>query len=106
MDIQDKTMMKLLKSVKCDDERTRKLKATIHQNYETSKQFSTTAPRPVVSLPVASNFNKVMTMDLKEVRVDTCRYILNMIDTFTRFTVAVFIQDKKASTIVHNVMLH
>ena len=45
-------------------------------------------------------------MDLKEVRVDKYRYILYMIDVFTRFTVVVFIRDKKASTIVHNVMIH
>ena len=55
---------------------------------------------------MASNFNEVMTMDLKEVRVDKYRYIIYMIDTFTTFTVAAFIRDKKASTIVHNVMLH
>ena len=47
-----------------------------------------------------------MTMDLKEVRVDKYGYILYMIDAFTRFTVAVLIRDKKASTKVHNVMLH
>ncbi len=32
------------------------------------------------------------------------RYILHMIDTFTRMTVSVFIKDKKPETIVHNLM--
>ena len=88
-------MLSLLKKVKCSDKETRKMVATIHENCATCKQFTPTPPRPVVSLPVASEFGEVLTMDLKEVKVQNYRYILHMIDAFTRFTVSVFIRDKK-----------
>ena len=72
----------------------------------TCKKFSPTLPRPVVSLPAAMEFNQVLTMDLKEVKVLNYRYILHMIDGFTRLGVSVFINNKKPETIVSNLMKH
>ena len=69
--------------------------------------FTTTPPRPVVSLPAASEFSQVLTLDLKEIRVQDYKYIFHMIDAFTRFTVSVFIKNKKAETILlHMLMKH
>jgi hypothetical protein len=102
----EEVMLGLLKKVKCDDKETKEVVTKIHERCKTCKQFSPTPPRPVVSLPAASEFGEVLTMDLKEVKVHRFRYILHMIDAFTRFTVSVFINDKKAETIVHHVMLH
>ena len=70
----------------------------------TCKKFSPTPPRPVVSLPPACEFQEILTMDLKEVKVGSFNYILHMIDALTRFTCSVFIEDKKADTIIHHVM--
>ena len=100
------TMFKLLKSVNCDDKVTRKMVATIQDKCQTCKKFTTTPPRPVVSLPPACEFNEVLTVDLKDAKVRQYRYILYMIDGFTRQTVGVFIKDKKPATVVHNLMLH
>ena len=60
--------------------------------------------RPKVSLLAVSEFNKVVTMDLKEVQVQKFKYILHIIDAYTRMSVGVFIKDKKPETIMHNVM--
>ena len=78
--------------------------ASIHESCATCKRFSPTPPRPVVSLPQASDFGEVLTLDLKEVKVGQFRYIFHMIDGFTRFTVSVFLRDKKPETIIHNMM--
>ena len=78
--------------------------ATIHNRCLTCKKFSPTPPRPVVSLPPASEFQEVLTLDLKEVKAEQHRYILHMIDAYTRYTCSVFIRNKKPDTIVHQVM--
>ena len=85
---------------------TKKAIEKIHQRCMTCKKFSPTPPRPVVSLPAATEFNQVLTMDLKEVKVLNYQYILHMIDRFTRLGVSVFIHNKKPETIVHNLMKH
>ena len=102
----EEVMLGLLKKVKCEDKETKKVVTKIHERCLTCKRFSQTPPRPVVSLPAASEFGEVLTMDLKEVKVHRFRYIFHMIDAFTRFTVSVFINDKKPETIVHHSMLH
>ena len=102
----EEVMISLLKKVKRDDEETRKVLTTVHEKCATCKRFSPTPPRPVVSLPAAAEFGEVLTMDLKQVKVHRYCYILHMIDAFTRFTVSVFIRDKKPETIIHHIMLH
>ena len=66
---------KVLKSVKCDDAAMKELVAMIHSKCVTCKKFLSTPPRPVVSLPAASDFNEVMTKDLKEVKVGNFKYV-------------------------------
>ena len=72
----------------------------------TCKKFSPTPPRPVVSLPATTEFNQLLTMVLKELKDLNYRYILHMIDGFTRLGVSVFINNKKPETIVSNLMKH
>ena len=100
------TMVKLLKNVNCDDKMTRTMVAEINDKCQICKRFTTTPPRPVVSLPPACEFNEVLTVDLKDAKVQQFKFILYMIDGFTRQTVGVFIKDKKPATVVHNLMLH
>ena len=99
-------MLNLLQKVNCNDKETKKLVETIYGKCNTCKLFTTTPPRPVVSLPAASEFSQVLTLDLKEIKVQNYKFILHMIDGFTRFAVSVFIRDKKPETILHNVMRH
>ena len=76
----------------------------IHNECMNCKEFSPTPPKPVVSLPPACEFQEVLTMDLKEVKVGSFYYILHMIDAFTRFTCSVFMKEKKADTVIHHLM--
>ena len=49
--------------------------ASIHESCATCKRFSPTPPRPVVSLPKASDFGEVIKLDLKEVKVGQFRIV-------------------------------
>ena len=68
-------MVGLLRKVNCADEEARKMVASINQSCATYKRFSPTPPRPVVSLPQASDFGEVLTLDLKEVKVGQFREV-------------------------------
>ena len=65
-------------------------------------------PKPKVALPKASNHNHVVSADLKENTryPQSPPYILYLVDCFSRFKVAVFIPDKKSSTITEAIMLN
>ena len=101
----EETELDLLRKVNCEDAEAKEMLATLHNRCLTCKKFSPTPPRPVVSLPPASEFQEVLTLDLKEVKAEQNRYILHMIDAYTRYTCSVFIRNKKPDTIVHQVML-
>lgn len=100
----EETMTGLLKNVKCYDKRTKEMLAMIHKQCKTCPMFSKTPPKPVVSLPIACEFNEVLTMDLKEVKVQQYKYILHLIDGFTRMTMSFFMEDKEADTVIHHFM--
>ena len=70
-----------------------------------------TAEECLVALPedpeermATSDFGKVLTMDLKEVKGGPYRNIFHMIDGFTRYNASVFLTSKKPETIVDNMM--
>ena len=69
------------------------------------KQYATTAPRPVVGMPVASLFNEVVSMDLKLWPSGAkTRWILHMIDMYSRYTQSVFIERKRTTDVIDAVM--
>ena len=70
---------------------------------ETCKEYARIPPRPVVALPMASRFNQKVAMDLKQWED---RWILHLIDMFTRLTVSVFVQRKKPDEIINKIMTH
>ena len=74
----------------------------LYYNCETCKRFHKTPATPVVCLPLASDFNDVVVMDLKSWKNGF--YILYLIDLFSRFTKAEFIKDKLPSTIIDKVI--
>ena len=67
------------------------------------KQFQKTPSRPVVCLRPASYFREVLTVDLKQWGK---RYIMYMIDAFTRFTQSCILDRKLPHLIVHNLLIH
>ena len=73
----------------------------IGKNCELCQRYAKTPPRPVVSLPMASHFNEKVTMDLKQWNQ---RWILHIIDMWSRYTVSVFIDRKKSSNVLNALM--
>ena len=65
----------------------------IYEQCEVCKLYKRTPPRPVVAMSMASKFNEKVCMDLKKWKN---RWILHMIDMWSRFSVSVFI-DKKTT---------
>ena len=76
----------------------------IHAECDICKLFKKTPPRPVVSLPIASEFGQILTMDLKEYKLPGVKYILHMIDAFTRFSVSTFLPRKLTSLVVEKIL--
>ena len=65
------------------------------------QKFKTSIARPFVTLPKATSFNEVVTLDLKEYGP---KYVLWIIDSFSRFMVGKLINNKKADTIMQAIM--
>ena len=61
------------------------------------QKFSKSVARPKLALPKSHSFNEVVTLDLKEFGN---KYILWMIDLFTRFNQGKLISNKRADTII------
>ena len=73
----------------------------INEKCEICKVHSRTPSNSVVSLPMASTFNEKVCMDLKKWGN---RWILHMIDMWSRFSVSVFVDRKKPSDIIDKIM--
>ena len=65
------------------------------------QKFQRSVARPRVTLPKASSFNEVVTLDLKEFG---SKYVLWMIDSFSRFIVGKLLSNKKVDTIIQAIM--
>ena len=61
------------------------------------QKFSKSIARPRVTLPKATSFNEVVTLDLKEFG---SKYVLWMIDSFSRFMQGRLLSNMKADTII------
>ena len=62
------------------------------------QKFEKSVVRPRVTLPRATSFNEVVTLDLKEFGL---KYVLWMVDMFTRFIRGKLIPNKKADTVIN-----
>lgn len=69
----------------------------VTNNCDVCKVFKKPPPRPIVGLPMASEFQEVVAMDLKMYKG---RQILHLVDLCTRLSAATFIADKKRDTII------
>ena len=67
------------------------------------QKFKMTVARIRVTLPKASPFNEVVTLDLKEFGI---KHLLWMIDRFSRFMVGKLLTNKKAEMIINALMDH
>ena len=70
-------------------------------------QFGRSAPKPCASLPLASDWNSTLALDLHQMtELGSSVWYLHIIDLFTRFTAAVFIANKKPETIIAGLLSH
>ena len=74
----------------------------VTENCEICKRYKKAPARPVVSLPLASEFNEVVAVDLKEWKPNV--YFLHMIDLATRFSLASVIRRKTPEVIADKIM--
>ena len=65
------------------------------------QKFAKSVSRPKVTLPKASLFHEIVTMDLKSFG---SKYVILIIDSFNRFVEGKVIQNKRVNTIVNAVM--
>ena len=76
-----------------------KMIVKISNDCHVCKKFKKAPPRPIVSVPLANNFNEVIAIDLK------CygkQFFLVIVDVFTKYCAAALISDKKPDTIIAN----
>ena len=74
----------------------------IENNCVLCKQFTRTPPRPVVGLPMARKFNQVVAMDLKH--WEGGKWILYLIDMWSRYTQSAFINRKRSTDVIDQIM--
>ncbi len=94
-------LVNFLKDAGIWDKKYREELEKIYENCSICKQFAKTPPRPVVALPMAKRFNEVVSMDLKKWNE---RWILHLIDLWSRYTQSVFIKRKKPSSVIDAIM--
>ena len=70
----------------------------ISSKCDVCKMYKKTPLRPVVGLPLASEFNHTVAMDL--ITIQQGVWILHLVDVFSRYSVACVRRSKKPSTII------
>ena len=75
----------------------------IEEKCELCKIYAKTPSIPIVSMPMATKFNEKVASDLKQWK---SRGILHIIDMWSRYTLSIFIDRKKPSNVIDNLMTH
>ena len=65
--------------------------------------YAKTPSTPTVGVPMATKFNEKVAMDLKQWNSG---WILHIIDMWSRYTLSIFIDRKKPSNVIDNLMTH
>ena len=74
---------------------------------DTCLRYNKARSRPIVSLPLASDVNDCLAMDLKFLTIDDKKFIiLHMIDVFSRFSAATLVKSKDKQVIADGVLKH
>lgn len=74
----------------------------VTDNCDVCKRYKKTPARPVVSLPLATEFNEVVAVDLKEWKPNV--YFLHLVDVATRFSLAAVVKKKTPEVITEKIM--
>ena len=94
-------LRKLVTSAGEGSEKLLKSLDAVAENCETCKRFKRAPPRPVVAIPMGEKFMDVVAMDLKHWRDNV--WVLHLIDSFTRFSGGVIINNKRPDTIIKGI---
>ena len=73
----------------------------IHSKCDICMRYQRTPSRPVVALPMATQFNEKVCMDLKQWRG---KWILHMVDMWSRFSISVFVDRKRPRDIIDKII--
>ena len=92
-------LTKLIQDSKIEDKEFIECIKEVCNECEICKEYQAAPPRPAVSLPLATKFNEVVCLDLKEY-VHNKVWILHMIDAATRYSQAKLIKTKRKEEIV------
>ena len=77
----------------------------VTRSCDTYDRYKKARSPPVVSMPLANDFNDVLVMDLKFVTVNNRKYtILHLIDAFARFSAASIVSSKHKEVIAATIM--
>ena len=79
------------------DDKTRKMINKVIDSCEICKRNSRSKSKPTVAIPRATDFNSVVSFDLKCIKD---KFILWMICSLTKFVKGLVVKNKKAETIV------
>ena len=96
-------LIELIRNSGISDKKIEDMVTTISDNCDICARFKRPPLRPVVAMPLASEFNEVVAMDLKF--IDQVP-ILHMIDHATRYSMSVRLPNKKAITIIEGILNH
>ena len=93
----------LLKDAGIKDQECIELVEDITNRCDICLKYKKTPPRPVVSLPLARDFNETVAMDLKH--WDKNIWFLHLIDLATRFSVSSVITSKHKEVVLNKILL-
>ena len=94
-------LLSLVKNSGVKDKAFLKVVREVPSQCEVCIRYKKAKPKPVVGMPLASAFNELVAMDLKEIKG---RKVLHMIDHATRYSVASPLKSKEGKEIVSAVM--
>ena len=86
-----------------EDKEVMEIVDDISENCKICTLSSKPAPRPKVCQPRATEFNHIVSLDLKDLSKTEGVYILYIICEFTTFTKGVVIKDKKPKTVIESI---
>ena len=95
-------LVDLIEKSGCRDDNVRKAIEKVSSECETCLKFSKAAPRPVVSLPMASKFNETVSMDLK---FYDGKIFLVLVDLATRYCAASLLGNKLPMTVIRAIFV-
>ena len=98
----EEKLLKLLRDSGCEDKEFLQSVKECCRSCQICQKFRRAPLKPIVCFPLSDRFNEVVSMDLKEFEHNKI-WILHLIDTATRYTVACLIKSKKKEVVVSKI---